>query len=72
MGLTVYGDNATDAYTHSPASGDNYLAINDAYANWYKDKLGEEVNRRHVLPVYHCLQGHPKSGKMCMHLSIIL
>ena len=55
LGLTVYGGDATDAYAHFPAPRDTYLAIDDAYGDWYKDKFGKEVNRRHVLPVYHCL-----------------
>ena len=63
LGLTVFGGDATDTYAHSSASSDTYLAIDDAYADWYKDKFGEEINRRHVLPVYHYLQGHPESGK---------
>ena len=46
LGLTVFCGNATDAYTHSLAPSDNYLAIDDAYADWYKDKFGEEVNRK--------------------------
>ena len=65
--LTVYGSNATDAYAHSPAPSDTYLAIDDAYADWYKDIFGKEVNRRHILPVYYSLQGHPESRKMLMH-----
>ena len=58
--LTVYGGDTTD----SPPPNDTYLAIDDAYADWYKDKFGVEVNRRYILPVYHCLQGHPESRKM--------
>ena len=67
LGLTVYGGDATDAYAHSPAPSDTYLAIDDAYADWYKDRFGEEIDRRYILPVKHCLQGHPESGKMWMH-----
>ena len=67
LGLTVYGGDATDAYAHSPAPSDTYLAIDDAYADWYKDTFGKEINRRYILPVKHCLQGHPESGKMWMH-----
>ena len=66
-GLKIYGGDATDAYAHSPAPNDTYLAIDDAYFEWYKDKFGEEIDRRYILPVKHCLQGHPESGKMWMH-----
>ena len=34
LDLTVYGDDATDAYAHSPAPNDTYVAIDDAYADW--------------------------------------
>ena len=54
LGLTVYGGDATGAYAHSPAPNDTYLAIDDVYADWYKDTFGKEVNMRHVLPAYHC------------------
>ena len=68
MGLTIYGGNATDAYAHSPAPNDNYLAVDDAYADWYYKKKGEHISKRMVLPVRHALQGHPESGKMWMKM----
>ena len=67
LGLTVYGGDATDAYAHSPAPSDTHVAIDNAYADWYKDEFGTEINRRYTLPVKYCLQGHPESGKMWMH-----
>ena len=67
LGLTVYGGDATDAYAHSPAPNSTYLAINDFYADWYKDRFGEEIDRRYILPGKHCLQGHPESRKIWMH-----
>ena len=67
LGLTIFGGDATDAYAHSTAPSETHLAIDDAYADWYWDKFGTEINRKHVLPVYHCLQGHPELGKMWMH-----
>ena len=30
--LTIYGDDTTDAYAHSPTPTDTYLAINNVYA----------------------------------------
>ena len=39
-GLTVYGGDATDAYAHSHAPKDTSLAVDDAYAEWYKDNYG--------------------------------
>lgn len=39
LGLTIVGGDSTDAYTHSPTPSETYLAINDAYSDWYKDKF---------------------------------
>ena len=49
LGLTVYGGDATDAYAHSPAPNDTYIEIDDAYADWYKDTTGKDINQRHFL-----------------------
>ena len=59
MGLTIYGGDATDAYAHSPAPNDTYLAINDAYTEWYLNKYKTPISKQMVLPVKHALQGHP-------------
>ena len=61
----MYGDDACDAYANAPAPEMmNHLTIDDAYFEWYKEKTGKSLNRRHVLLVLHSLQGHPGSGKM--------
>ena len=63
LGLTVFGGDATDAYTRYPAPNNTYLAVDDAYAEWYKDKHAIEISKIYVLPMYHALQGQPKSEK---------
>ena len=63
-GLTVYGNEATDAYVYSPALNDTYLAADNTYIEWYKDKYDKKINERLVLPVHHALQDHPESEKM--------
>ena len=68
MGLTIYGSDVTDAYAHSPAPNDTYLAVDDAYADWYYKNKGEHISKWMVLPVHHALQGHPESGKMWMKM----
>jgi hypothetical protein len=35
-----------------------------AYLYWYKEWSDKELDRRHVLPIRHALQGHPKSGSL--------
>ena len=54
LGLNVYGGDVTDAYAHSPAPNDTYLAIDDVYADYYKATFGKEKDRRYTLPVKHC------------------
>ena len=66
--LAIYGADAQDAYAHEEADGNTFLAIDDAYSDWYYNKYGKPVNRKFVLPVKHALQGHLKSGKFWMHL----
>ena len=48
LGLKVYGGDATDAYAHSPASSDPYVAIDDAYADWYKDTLVKKIKKIYI------------------------
>ena len=62
-GLTIYGGDATDAYAHSLAPTDTYHAVDNAYAEWYKDVKGIEISKRQVLPVYHALQVIWKAAK---------
>ena len=33
IGLTIFGGDATDAYAHSSALNETYLAIDDAYSD---------------------------------------
>lgn len=68
LGLIIYGGDATDAYPHSPAPNDTYLAVDEAYSDWYEQKYNKCPDWQQVLPVYHALQGHPESGKMWMNM----
>ena len=50
-----------------------YLAINDAYADWYKQTFGKLIKWLHVLPIKRALQGYPESGLLWeMHINKIL
>ena len=52
----MHGGHTRDAYAHAPAPGMmTHLTIDDAYCEWYKEKTGKTLNRRHVLPVLHFL-----------------
>ena len=65
--LRMHGCDIRDAYAHSPAPLiDTCLTTDDACANWCKQRFGKEISKRDVLPVLHCLQGHPESGHIHM------
>ena len=65
MNHCLYGGDAKDACAYSPPpSIPTFVSINDPYAEWYKDRFGQELDRSLVLPVLHALQGHPKSGRL--------
>jgi hypothetical protein len=62
-GLSVYGADATNAFANSPPPAiPTFVAIDDAYADWYLERFGVQLDRTMVLPVHHALQGHPESG----------
>jgi hypothetical protein len=71
MGYKVYGGDATDAFAYSPLPKmPTYVAINDAYANWYEHTFGKVLDHSQVL---HALQVHPKSGCLWeVHIGKIL
>jgi hypothetical protein len=74
MGYKVYGGDATDAFAHSPPPEQpTFVAIDDAYAEWYEHTFGKVLDQSQVLPVLHALQGHPKSGCLWeVHIGKIL
>jgi transposase InsO family protein len=64
-GMSLYGADATNAFANSPPpSVPTYVMIDDAYWDWYKERFDKELDRHHVLPVQHALQGHPESGSL--------
>ena len=74
LGHKVYGGDAQDAYAHSPPpETPTFVTIDDAYADWYKERHGQDIDRSQVLPVLHALQGHPESGRLWeAHINSIL
>ena len=65
----LYSGDAKDTHAHSdPPDTRTYLSVDNAYAEWYQNKFGRPVNPRSVIPVNHCLQRHPESGKKFMQL----
>ena len=71
LNLTLYGGDATDAYAHANSSGTpTYLQVDEAYEDWWNATAKEcgkpRITRKYVLPIQHCLQGSPVSGKLWM------
>ena len=65
LNLKVYGGDAKDAFTHSPGPElATYLAIDDAYSEWYENEYGKTIDQSLVLPILRALQGHPESGRL--------
>jgi Reverse transcriptase (RNA-dependent DNA polymerase)/GAG-pre-integrase domain len=63
LGMTTFGADATNAFANSPPPAvPTFVRIDDAYADWYLERHGVELDRSMVLPVLHALQGHPESG----------
>ena len=62
---TNYAGDTCDAFAHSPAPRvSTFLRINDAFAEWYEQRFHKPVDRNHVLPIQHALQGHPESARL--------
>ena len=40
----IYGGDATDVYAHAPAPNDTFLAVDDAYMDWFKRRFPGNVN----------------------------
>ena len=50
-----------------------YVRIDDAYAEWYFNKFGIQLDRNLCLPALHALQGHPESPRLWEeHINAIL
>jgi Reverse transcriptase (RNA-dependent DNA polymerase)/GAG-pre-integrase domain len=65
LGMTTFGADATNAFANSPPPAvPTFVRIDDAYADWYLERHGVELDRSMVLPVLHALQGHPESGSL--------
>jgi hypothetical protein len=74
LNYQIFGGDAQDAFAHSPAPNvPTFVAIDDAYSDWYFDKYGIRLDRALVLPVLHALQGHPEAARLWeAHINAIL
>jgi hypothetical protein len=52
--MKVYGGDATDAFAHSPPPATpTFVHVDDAYAEWYKDRSNTVLARHLGLGIYH-------------------
>jgi hypothetical protein len=74
LNYLIFGGDAQDAFAHSPApTVPRYVAIDDAYSDWYFDKYAIRLERGLVLPVLRVLQGHPEAARLWeTHINAIL
>ena len=74
LNYVIYGGDARDAFAHSPAPKiPTFIRIDDAFADWYQAKFGKPIDRRHVLPIQHALQGHLEAAQLWEeHITSIL
>jgi len=72
--LTIYGDDAKDAFAHSPGpSMPTFMKLDDAFCDWYLERTGVLLDKDLVLPVLRALQGHPEAAQLWEeHISAIL
>ena len=62
LGNGLFGCDAKDAFAHSPPpERPTFVQIDDACADWHKNKFGKKVGRTLVLPVQQALQGYRES-----------
>ena len=73
--VIVFGD-TINAYQQSPPPTIACsLEIDDAVADWYLHRFGEQLDRRRqVIPLHKALQGHPEAGILweCMITDILI
>ena len=63
-GMSVTFADTTNAFQQSPPPiKDCYVAVDEAYRDWYKARHGVTLDvNSHVLPLEKALQGHPEAG----------
>ena len=63
--LIILTTDAVNAFANADApSIPTYVRIDDAYADWYYDTFGLQLDRSKCLPAQHALQGHPESPRL--------
>ena len=65
LDLCIYGGDASDAFAHIPVpSVPKFVSIDNQFADWYRHKFGNNIDREKVLHVLRSLQGNPGSGRL--------
>ena len=63
LGLLIYGGNVTDAYAHAPGpTQPTFMSWDDAKAEWWFTKTGEQIPKGKASEILRVIQGHPEAG----------
>jgi len=61
--LTIYGGDAKDAFAHSPGPlMPTFMKLDNAFCDWYLERMGVLLDKDLVLPAPRALQGHPEAA----------
>jgi hypothetical protein len=64
LGLLIYGGDVTDACAHAPGpTKSTFMSWDDAKAEWWFTKTGEQIPKGKVSEILRAIQGHPEAGK---------
>ena len=65
LDLRIYGVDASDTFKHIIGPYvTTFVSINDQFDYWYRQKIGNIIDRDRVLPLLRDLQSHPESGRL--------
>ena len=65
LDLRIFGGDSYDLFAHIPGpSVLTFIFIDDQFYDWYRHKLGNNIDRNKVLTILRALQVHMELGKL--------
>lgn len=63
LGLLIYDGDVTDTYAHAPGpTKPTFMSWNDAKAEWWFAKTGEQIPKGKASKILRGIQGYPEAG----------